>query len=215
MCVRDNYWLCLLGEMQRSGFAGGIYEMDTGLVRFGARDYDPQTGRWTAKDPIDFGGGDLSLYNYAFSDSVNIIDPNGMLSPYNIIGAVAGAVFGAQTALDNGGSTADVLTGALIGAVVNGLNPANLGKKFGLNALGNLAEQANLINGGSLDCLSFYEAAASGILSVAPLPFDTGDSFLDTNITSPLVTALPAAVVGEALVQTATGALAESFGNQF
>jgi RHS repeat-associated protein len=42
---------------QPFGFAGGIYDGDTGLVRFGARDYDPQTGRWTAKDPVGFLGG--------------------------------------------------------------------------------------------------------------------------------------------------------------
>jgi len=30
---------------QPFGFAGGIYDVDTGLVRFGARDYDAQTGR--------------------------------------------------------------------------------------------------------------------------------------------------------------------------
>ena len=34
------------------------------LVRFGARDYDPTIGRWTAKDPIDFAGGDTNLYGY-------------------------------------------------------------------------------------------------------------------------------------------------------
>jgi len=39
------------------GFAGGLYDKDTGLVRFGYRDYDPDTGRWTAKDPIGFSGG--------------------------------------------------------------------------------------------------------------------------------------------------------------
>jgi len=33
------------------GFAGGLHDRDTGLIRFGARDYDPDTGRWTAKDP--------------------------------------------------------------------------------------------------------------------------------------------------------------------
>jgi len=31
---------------QPFGFAGGLYDPDTGLVRFGARDYDPFTGRW-------------------------------------------------------------------------------------------------------------------------------------------------------------------------
>jgi RHS repeat-associated protein len=36
---------------QPFGFAGGIYDRDTGLVRFGARDYDPSVGRWTTKDP--------------------------------------------------------------------------------------------------------------------------------------------------------------------
>ena len=37
---------------QPFGYAGGLYDRDTGLTRFGARDYDPNTGRWTAKDPI-------------------------------------------------------------------------------------------------------------------------------------------------------------------
>ena len=34
---------------QPFGFAGGLYDKDTGLVRFGARDYDPSVGRWTSK----------------------------------------------------------------------------------------------------------------------------------------------------------------------
>ncbi len=63
---------------QPFGFAGGLFDRDTGLVRFGARDYDPHTGRWTAKDPIGFGGGDTSLYNYCFGDPVNAVDPSGL-----------------------------------------------------------------------------------------------------------------------------------------
>ncbi|MEW4368192.1 RHS repeat-associated core domain-containing protein [Aliikangiella sp. GXAS 306] len=56
----------------------GIYDRDTGLTRFGARDYDPQAGRWTSKDPIGFAGGDSNIYGYVFSDPVNGIDPNGL-----------------------------------------------------------------------------------------------------------------------------------------
>ena len=41
---------------QPFGFVGGLYDRDTGLVRFGARDYDPETGRWTAKDQTGFQG---------------------------------------------------------------------------------------------------------------------------------------------------------------
>jgi len=60
------------------GFAGGLYDADTGLVRFGARDYDPAIGRWTAKDPIDFAGGSVNLYEYVLNDPVNWIDPWGL-----------------------------------------------------------------------------------------------------------------------------------------
>jgi RHS repeat-associated protein len=37
---------------QPFGFAGGLYDPDTNLVRFGMHDYDAATGRWTAKDPM-------------------------------------------------------------------------------------------------------------------------------------------------------------------
>ncbi len=62
------------------GFAGGLYDRDTGLVRFGARDYDPVIGKWTAKDPIDFGGGDLNIFEYVLGDPVNGVDPGGLAS---------------------------------------------------------------------------------------------------------------------------------------
>jgi RHS repeat-associated protein len=63
---------------QAFGFAGGIYDADTGLVRFGARDYDPDTGRWTAKDPIGFRGFSPNLYGYVLNDPVNKLDPQGL-----------------------------------------------------------------------------------------------------------------------------------------
>ena len=63
---------------QPFGFSGGHYDPDTGLVRFGARDYHATTGRWTSRDPVLFGGLDSNLYTYAFNDPVNIIDSDGM-----------------------------------------------------------------------------------------------------------------------------------------
>jgi RHS repeat-associated protein len=63
---------------QPFGFAGGLYDADTKLVRFGARDYDPQTGRWTAKDPVSFLGRSANLYGYVFSDPVNLVDATGL-----------------------------------------------------------------------------------------------------------------------------------------
>ena len=61
------------------GFAGGLYDPLTGLVRFGARDYDPESGRWTTKDPILSG---WNAYEYADSDPVNRLDVDG-LAPYS------------------------------------------------------------------------------------------------------------------------------------
>ncbi len=63
---------------QPFGFAGGLYDRDTKLTRFGARDYDPETGRWTAKDPIRFDGGDTNLYAYANNSPMQWLDPAGL-----------------------------------------------------------------------------------------------------------------------------------------
>lgn len=68
---------------QPFGFAGGIYDRDTELTRFGARDYDAEIGRWAAKDPIRFSGRDLNLFGYASANPVTFVDPNGLEVIYN------------------------------------------------------------------------------------------------------------------------------------
>jgi RHS repeat-associated protein len=60
------------------GFAGGIEDTATGLVRFGFRDYDQSSGRWTARDPVLYGGGQSNLYAYAANDPVGLRDPFGL-----------------------------------------------------------------------------------------------------------------------------------------
>ncbi len=126
------------------GFAGGLYDRQTGLVKFGARDYDPETGRWTSKDPILFRGGDTNLYGYggtvgkvprmetnlygyALQDPINFIDPTGLYSEDWVkdrttpnqqmaVGAAAAAAGG--VCLKAGYSTLDlplILTGLVLG----------------------------------------------------------------------------------------------------
>ena len=63
---------------QPFGYAGGLYDVNTNLTRFGARDYNPQTGRWMTKDPIRFEGGDTNLYGYVLNDPVNFVDVTGL-----------------------------------------------------------------------------------------------------------------------------------------
>lgn len=83
--------------LQPFGFAGGLYDADTGLVRFGARDYDAEIGRWSAKDPAGFGGG-INLYEYAHSSPTVLVDVNGrwaQVLPWLLPAAGGGAVVAA------------------------------------------------------------------------------------------------------------------------
>jgi RHS repeat-associated protein len=63
---------------QPFAYAGGLYDPDTHLTRFGARDYDALAGRWTAKDPIGFGGKQFNLYSYVGNRPLSFFDPSGM-----------------------------------------------------------------------------------------------------------------------------------------
>jgi RHS repeat-associated protein len=62
---------------QPFGYAGGLYDADTGLVRFGARDFSSSSGSWTTRDPISFSGRQTGLYSYVGNDPVNFIDMRG------------------------------------------------------------------------------------------------------------------------------------------
>jgi len=82
------------------GFAGGMYDAETGLVRFGARDYDPSIGRWTSKDPIRFSSS-INLYAYAENDPINARDATG-----KSVACLFWAGFWSNVCESTGGSTA-------------------------------------------------------------------------------------------------------------
>jgi RHS repeat-associated protein len=75
---------------QPFGFAGGLYDPLTGLVRFGVRDYAAEQGRWTGKDLIGFAGNDSNLYRYVFNDPLNAVDRAGLTSNHVWVGIAAG-----------------------------------------------------------------------------------------------------------------------------
>jgi len=126
---------------QPFGFAGGIYDQHTKLARFGARDYDAETGRWTAKDPILFDGGDTNLYGYVLNDPVNFVDPAGMARD-SVTAALEQAV--AE------GNVAEIET--ILQAAGQGLRGSvqNPGLK---DALSNLFRPQDLIPGGTAGAL--------------------------------------------------------------
>jgi len=113
------------------GFAGGLFDADTGLTRFPWRDYDADTGRFTALDPMGAKGGDKDWYGYCVADPVNRVDVWGLededagakgkrIVAEGAKGAATGAIVGGMAGSPSG-------VGALPGALVGGLIGAPLG----------------------------------------------------------------------------------------
>ncbi len=126
---------------QPFGFAGGIYDLYTGFTRFGTRDYDAETGRWTAKDSIGFLGGDTNLYGYVVSDPVNLADPSGRII-FSVAGAIIGAVASGAMAAADGQSPSSIMKQAAIGALTGAFNPASAVLRGALALAGEAASQA-------------------------------------------------------------------------
>jgi hypothetical protein len=56
----------------------------------------PEIGKWTAKDPILFAGGDSNLYGYVANDPVNFVDPWGLINLLLGGGGSLAAITGAE-----------------------------------------------------------------------------------------------------------------------
>jgi len=59
---------------QPFAFAGGLYDSQTRLTRFGARDSTPRPDDGRQKIPVLLGGGHSNFYVYALSDPINRLD---------------------------------------------------------------------------------------------------------------------------------------------
>jgi RHS repeat-associated protein len=157
------------------GFAGGLYDPDTELVRFGFRDYDPDVGRWTTKDPIFFAGGDTDLYGYCISNPVNFIDPDGMrltvsqqvkVSVISGIGSAAGYIVGGLVGAPTlGGALGGAVAGAIAAKFIEGSTWQDVANSTVTGALSGLtgAGIGNLLEGALIH--STKAAMAAGTIS--------------------------------------------------
>lgn len=84
---------------QPFAYAGGLYDVDTGLVKFGARDYDAAVGRWIQSDPIGLNGG-MNTYTFVGDNPVSLTDPEGLLAFVPAAQCAAGAIGGYLAAGD-------------------------------------------------------------------------------------------------------------------
>jgi RHS repeat-associated protein len=62
-------------------FSTKYIDVETNLIYYGFRYYQPQTGTWLSRDPIEEMGG-INLYAFAANDPVHKIDYLGLLDPY-------------------------------------------------------------------------------------------------------------------------------------
>jgi RHS repeat-associated protein len=126
---------------QPFGFAGGLYDRDTKLVRFGARDYAAALGRWTTKDPLLWQGAQSNLYVYANNDPVNLRDPQGTIVPV----LVAACALGGCEAVAGALATAAVWTAATLGAAYTGIELGRfLSRKFDIEQIDWIADKYGL-----------------------------------------------------------------------
>ncbi len=124
---------------QPFGFAGGLYDRDTGLVRFGARDYDAETGRWMAKDPIGLAGG-INTYAYVYNNPVNLTDPKGLVPPLVI--AAVGWVLENAVAINTVGIVAAEVAGGLPSPVNAEVSAASSVAKYEVGLFNNLKSKS-------------------------------------------------------------------------
>jgi RHS repeat-associated protein len=65
------------GPMTDFRYAGMLYHADSGLYLTQYRAYDPRTGRWLSRDPIEEAGG-VNLYAYVDANPINYYDSLGL-----------------------------------------------------------------------------------------------------------------------------------------
>ena len=126
--IQDNNKLNSIAEINPFRYRGYYCDKETGLYYLNARYYDPEIGRFISPDSIDYIKSELinglNLYAYCFNNPIMYVDDSGQVLGFILIIAV-------------------LLTGFVVGAIINGVSSYNAGNR-GFSLLG------DIILGGSI-----------------------------------------------------------------
>jgi RHS repeat-associated protein len=162
---------------QPFGFAGGLQDADTGLARFGTRDYFPLSGRWLSRDGVLFIGGTENLYEYSLQDPQNAIDPSGNVPLAALIPVVGGLVGGgieAYAAAASGGNVVGAFASGFVSGAVGSLAAMGAASVPGVGvavagAVGGVAGSltSGLLSGGPLNAAELAVGTVAGAATSA------------------------------------------------
>lgn len=203
------------------GFAGGLVDGDTGLVRLGARWYAPELRRFLSRDPSILGRAQWNMYAYAHNNPINYLDDNGRFANLLagcVVGGLTVGAFSALTSALQGYSPGCVLRSAA-GGFAGGCAGGALGAMGGFlgsplisNGIGNAVSAAtNMMSGfsstpdtaaGVIDELqtAFEVGAVAGSLGYASFGLQSGSAVVDDVVTN---AAVSGAVAGMDAVRAA------------
>lgn len=123
----------------------------TGLYSYRNRYYQSQLQRFVSEDPIEFGGGQINLYNYVNNSPLNFVDAHGYFM--QVLGGIAG------------GAAAGFIAGGTVGAISTGLAEASTGGSFVEGVIGGFWSGA--ISGALAGAIVGGSVATAGLSSSA------------------------------------------------
>jgi len=137
----------------RFGYAGQYTDPVSGLIYMRARWYDPTTGQFLSRDPLEVVTG--APYGYAGNDPVNQTDPTG-LCPWCVVGAVIVAKAAIAVAIDLGAQA--------LANIADGCGPF---QDISISSLGISAALGTIIPGGGAAGRAAKGANAARTVSTA------------------------------------------------